>query len=58
MLNYRLVAALILLGAAVLPMATQWAMEPNGSWFRPFVVWSLVILSGYIVQRHRVWDES
>ena len=58
MLNYRLVAALTLLCAAVFPMATQWAMEPSGSWFRPFVVWALMVFSGYVVQRHIVWDES
>ncbi len=57
MLNYRLVAALILLLTAVFPMATQWAMEANGGWFRPFFVWGFMIFSCYMMQRKRTWDE-
>jgi len=43
MLNYRLVAVLIFLSSVVVPLASRWAVEPHGSWFRPFVVWALIV---------------
>lgn len=58
MLNYRFVATLLLLCIVVFPLATQWALEPDGNWFRPFVVWSLLVFAAYIAHRRRVRDES
>jgi uncharacterized membrane protein YfcA len=58
MLNYRLVAVLIFLSSVVVPLASRWAIEPQGSWFRPFVVWALIVFAAYILQRHRKIDES
>ncbi len=58
MLNYRLVATLLLLCAVVFPLATQWAVDPEGGWFRPFVVWSLLVYASYIVQRNKQFDDS
>jgi uncharacterized membrane protein YfcA len=58
MFNYRLVAVLIFLSSVVVPLASRWAVEPEGSWFRPFVVWALIVFAAYILQRHRKSDES
>jgi uncharacterized membrane protein YfcA len=58
MLNYRLVAVLIFLSSVVVPLASKWAIEPQGSWFRPFVVWALIVFASYILQRHRKINES
>ena len=58
MFNYRLVATLLLLSIVVFPLATQWALELNGSWFRPFLVWALLIFATYILQRDRTTDEQ
>ncbi|MCS5587172.1 MAG: hypothetical protein NZ697_01620 [Porticoccaceae bacterium] len=58
MLNFRLVATLLLLCAVVFPLATQWAIQPNGGWFRPFVVWAMMVFASYVIHRHRVKDES
>jgi uncharacterized membrane protein YfcA len=58
MLNYRLVAVLIFLSSVAIPLASRWALEPQGSWFRPFVVWALIVFAAYILQRHRKFDES
>jgi len=33
-------------------------MEPDGNWFRPYVVWSMIVFAAYISYRHRVRDES
>jgi hypothetical protein len=58
MLNYRLVAVLIFLSSVVIPLTSKWAIEPQGSWFRPFVVWAIVVFAAYILQRHRNTNES
>lgn len=58
MLNYRLVAVLIFLSSVAVPLASRWAVESQGSWFRPFVVWALIVFAAYILQRHRKSDES
>ncbi len=58
MLNYRLVAVLIFLSSVVIPLASKWAAEPQGNWFRPFVVWAIVVFAAYILQRHRNNNES
>ena len=58
MLNYRLVATLLLLCIVVFRMATQWAIEPDGNWFRPFVVWAMIVFAAYVAYSHRVRDES
>jgi len=42
----------------VFPLATQWALELDGSWFRPFLVWALLIFTTYILQRDRTTDEQ
>jgi uncharacterized membrane protein (DUF4010 family) len=58
MLNYRFVATLLLLCIVVFPLAIQWALEPDGNWFRPYVVWAMIVFAAYIAHRHRVRDES
>ena len=58
MLNYRLVAVLIFLSSVVMPLASRWAVEPQSSWFRPFVVWAMIVFAAYVAYRHRGPDES
>ena len=58
MLNYRLVAVLIFLSSVFVPLASKWAAESHGSWFRPFVVWAIIVFAAYILQRHGTTNES
>lgn len=51
MLNYRLVAILILIACVVSPIAIGWVNQTDGSWLRPYVVWLLAILACFIWQR-------
>jgi hypothetical protein len=53
MFNYRLIATLLLLCIIVFPLAVQWALEPDGHWFRPFMVWFLLIFATFTLQRDR-----
>lgn len=51
MLNYRLVAILILIACVVSPIAISWVNQAEGSWLRPYVIWLLAILACFIWQR-------
>lgn len=51
MLNYRLVAILILIACVVSPIAIGWVNQSEGSWLRPYVIWLLAILACFIWQR-------
>ena len=53
MLNYRIVALLILLTSVISPLAFQWITSTDGSWLRPYVAWLLLIISSAIVYRRR-----
>ncbi|MDM3872409.1 hypothetical protein QSV34_13735 [Porticoccus sp. W117] len=53
MLNYRIVALLILLTSVISPLAFQWFTHPDGSWLRPYVAWLLLIVSSALVYRRR-----
>lgn len=52
MLNYRLATTLLLLGIVVFPLALHWAVDPLGSWYRPFIIWALMIYAVYLAHRH------
>jgi len=45
----------ILLIALVLyvfsPSITQWITDIDGAWYRPFIIWLLVIAAAYFLQR-------
>jgi hypothetical protein len=51
-LNYRTVSALLLLCVVVLPLSFQWSTAAEGQWWRPFVVWALLVYGVYLQQRH------
>ncbi|GIX31907.1 MAG: hypothetical protein KatS3mg124_2379 [Porticoccaceae bacterium] len=53
MRNYRLAATLVLFSLVALPMALHWLHGPGVSWYRPYVLWSLVILATWFAQRRR-----
>lgn len=58
MLNYRLVTALLLLGTILVPLAFHWATVPTGNWFRPFVIWGMLVFATYLMQRHGIRDDK
>lgn len=48
--NQRLII-LLLLGAYVFsPTILTWMINPDGAWYRPFIVWAIVILIAFFTQ--------
>ncbi|MEP1469700.1 MAG: hypothetical protein ABJK20_07945 [Halieaceae bacterium] len=52
-------ALLLLLGLALvfLPVILEWAFAGGTAWYRPYLLWLLVILAAYWNQRSKVPDE-
>lgn len=51
--NQRLVILLLLIAYIFSPTLFSWIMNPEGAWFRPYIVWILVIIIAYLVQARR-----
>lgn len=48
--NYRLIILLLLLVAMFTPSLLNWMIDPQGDWYRPYVIWALVIVIAFLVQ--------
>lgn len=39
------------------PVLFNWMINPNGAWYRPYIIWVLVIVIAYYLQgRHKTND--
>jgi len=47
----KTVVAIIFAGYLLAPFIYSWMSEPNGSWYRPFIVWGVAILLLSFVSR-------
>lgn len=39
------------------PSLFNWMINPNGAWYRPYIIWVLVIVLAYFLQGRRSSDE-
>ncbi|MEY4589497.1 MAG: hypothetical protein RL497_1573 [Pseudomonadota bacterium] len=44
---------LILVAFMLSPSFINWATNPQPIWYKPFLVWALVVLAAYFIQRHK-----
>jgi hypothetical protein len=51
--NQRLVILLLLVAYIFSPTLFNWILNPEGAWYRPFIVWLLVIVVAFAVQLRR-----
>ena len=35
------------------PTLFNWVVNPDGSWYRPYIIWMLVVAIAYIAQNRR-----
>lgn len=35
------------------PTLFSWGINPNGAWYRPFLIWALIIVVTYFMQGRR-----
>jgi len=49
---------LILMLFIFLPSLVRWMMSADGAWYRPYLIWALVIVATYLFQRKTRKDGS
>lgn len=48
--SQRLVILLLLIAYIFSPTLFTWVINPEGAWYRPYIMWVLVIIIAYAVQ--------
>lgn len=51
--NQRLVILLLLVAYIFSPSLFNWIINPAGAWYRPYIVWVIVILIAFVMQIRR-----
>jgi len=49
----RLFILLLLVLYIFSPTLFNWMVNPNGAWYRPYIIWVVVILLAYFLQGRR-----
>jgi hypothetical protein len=53
MKNQRLLIFLLLGAYIFSPSLLTWVIDPNGAWYRPYIIWALMIVAAYLFQRNQ-----
>lgn len=48
--NQRLVILLLLIAYIFSPTLFTWIINPEGAWYRPYIIWVLVIIIAFVMQ--------
>jgi len=48
--NQRLVILLLLIAYIFSPTLFSWIINPEGAWYRPYLMWVLVIAIAFVIQ--------
>lgn len=51
--SQRLVILLLLVAYIFSPSLFNWILNPEGAWYRPFIVWVIVIVIAFVMQVRR-----
>ena len=54
---YRLVLLLVIGIYLFSPAIMDWWIEPQGAWYRPYVLWLILIIAGILLQSPKDADE-
>lgn len=57
MSNRTLLILLVLVGYVFSPTVFTWMINPSGAWYRPFILWFVLILLAVFVQMRRKPNE-
>lgn len=51
MTNQRLLIGLLLGAYVFSPSLLTWMIDPEGTWYRPYIIWAALIVAAYLFQR-------
>lgn len=49
--NQRLLICLLLGAYVFSPSLLTWMIDPEGAWYRPYILWAALIVAAYLFQR-------
>ncbi|MBX2807320.1 MAG: hypothetical protein KTR20_01705 [Cellvibrionaceae bacterium] len=52
MSNQRFLFLTLFIAYTFAPTLFSWVASPEGSWLKPFMVWTLVIIGAYLLQKY------
>lgn len=53
MTRQRPLLLLILVVYIFSPTLFSWIIDPTGAWYRPFIIWLIVIIIAFFIQKNR-----
>jgi hypothetical protein len=54
---YRLVLCLVVGIYLLSPVIMDWWIDPSGAWYRPYVLWLLLVIAAFFLSSQRDADE-
>jgi len=51
--NQRSIILLLVLAYVFSPTLLSWILNPYGSWYRPYLIWAIVIVLAYLISGRR-----
>jgi energy-coupling factor transporter transmembrane protein EcfT len=51
--SQRLVILLLVIAYIFSPTLFDWIINPEGAWYRPFIIWVVVIIIAFVMQIRR-----
>ncbi len=55
--NQRLLILFLLIAYIFSPTLFTWMINPVAAWYRPYIIWGLLIVAAYIYHRRKKTDE-
>ncbi len=50
--NHRFLFFMLLAGYIFTPTLLNWIMTPSGLWYKPYIIWFLIIVGAYALQKY------
>ena len=52
MSNQRFLLFTLLIAYIFTPTLFNWVVSPEGTWYKPFIVWFMIIAGAYLLQKY------
>ena len=55
--NHRLLTLLLITAYIFSPTLISWMINPNGAWYRPYIIWVMLIVAVFMYQQRTRRDD-
>lgn len=53
MTNQRLIILALLIAYIFSPTVFTWMINPEGAWYRPYIIWAMLIVAAFVLQKRK-----